>query len=172
MDVCTECGERTATIFISMAINGTQLDVRLCETCAAERTREGGIIFDIPVEDGAMDHATDETAPHPFIDPEKHPSVCPACGLTAEEFARTELLGCDVCYTAHADLLRELLTLVHGVDPRAVTPNAKARRRLQAEDRMRTLGRQLEEAVAEEQYLRAAELRDEISELRGRSARE
>lgn len=98
-------------------------------------------------------------------DQESLGKVCPRCGTTFEEYRRTGLLGCPVCYRFFRDQLipsirKVQFTLQHeGKFPASTTPESRSRRRI-------TLLRQdLSEAVLTENFERAATLRDEINAL-------
>jgi protein arginine kinase activator len=164
MTPCGECGRRAASVFISMTINGAHVDVSLCDECAERRTEYGSIAVDVPLEEERVPQAQSES-PQPLVDPTAFSSRCPRCGLSAEQFAQTELLGCDLCYVAHAELLEAVLHTVQGLDI-DLTASAPAGELLGKAERVNALVDELEEAVRLEQYLRAAELRDEIRTLR------
>lgn len=91
--------------------------------------------------------------------------VCPRCGVTMEEYHRTGLLGCPVCYRFFRDQLTPSIrkvqfTLQHeGKYPAGTSQESRSRRRI-------TMLRQdLSEAVMAENFERAAQLRDEINDL-------
>ncbi|NLB22117.1 MAG: hypothetical protein GX833_02485 [Clostridium sp.] len=92
--------------------------------------------------------------------------VCPRCGISFIEFKRTSLVGCPVCYRFFRDQLIPSIRKVQfilqheGKFPASTSMESRSRRRI-------TLLRQeLSEAVMTENFERAAELRDEIIELK------
>lgn len=104
------------------------------------------------------------------------PTVCPACGTTYAQFRSTGLLGCPACYAAFESQLGPLLARAHeggthhvGKTPRgpggaAAAPGA-AQPDPQRAERVATLRKHLADAVAAEQYEKAAKLRDELTRL-------
>lgn len=46
--LCEFCGERTATVFVTQVVNEDMTQLRLCESCALQRTEDLG---DTPIED-------------------------------------------------------------------------------------------------------------------------
>lgn len=91
--------------------------------------------------------------------------VCPRCGTTMEDYQRTSLVGCPVCYRFFRDQLAPSIrkvqfTLQHeGKFPTGTSQESWSRRRI-------TMLRQdLSEAVLAENFERAAQLRDEINDL-------
>lgn len=119
-------------------------------------------------------------------------NTCPTCGQTQQQFRQTGLLGCPHCYAAFEAQLGALMARAHdggthhvgkrparlGKGPmpmRAVQPpaapvaggSAKARPGTAAglSARIQAMRQQLADAVAAEQYERAASLRDELKRL-------
>ncbi|MGE3108741.1 MAG: UvrB/UvrC motif-containing protein [Phycisphaerales bacterium] len=114
--------------------------------------------------------------------------ACAACGLELAQFRSTGLLGCPECYHAFESVLGPLIERAHegathhtGKVPRALDKGgrpaagesayadlgreerARAARRAEREKRAAALRAQLADAVAAEQYERAARLRDEVA---------
>lgn len=87
---------------------------------------------------------------------------CPRCGTTFDDYRRTSLVGCPVCYRYFRDLLipsirKVQFTLQHeGKFPASTSLETRSRRRVNL------LRQELSEAVVAENFERAAELRDEI----------
>jgi len=92
--------------------------------------------------------------------------VCRTCGTSFRSFRQSGMLGCPQCYDTFAENLGPMIeraqnggTSHGGKCPRR--GGASIDRRL----RVQRLFRELEEAIAAEQYERAAELRDRLHEL-------
>ncbi len=92
--------------------------------------------------------------------------VCEHCGVSYVEFRNQGLLGCEHDYDAFKEPLLKLLDRAHdGADHHTgKTPRAHEVARVTQQD-LRKLRRQLDEAVAAEDYERAARLRDRLAEL-------
>ncbi|MDZ4755327.1 MAG: UvrB/UvrC motif-containing protein [Phycisphaerae bacterium] len=91
---------------------------------------------------------------------------CPECGLTFAHVRQSGLLGCSACYKAFDAELSGLIERAQaganfhcGKAPRDCR-NAAARLELRSR-----LARELDEAVAAEQYERAAKVRDQLLHL-------
>lgn len=90
---------------------------------------------------------------------------CPRCNMSFSEYRTSGLLGCPVCYRYFYDLLvpsvRKVQFQLHhqGKFPTSVAPEVRSQRRTDQ------LKEELKEAVAKENFERAAELRDEIHAL-------
>ncbi|MCK5803546.1 MAG: UvrB/UvrC motif-containing protein [Lentisphaeria bacterium] len=90
-------------------------------------------------------------------------AACPECGLTRRELHVSGVLGCPACYLFFADEIGRQLETMHrggrhcGLAPEASAQGAGARS-------LANLRRQLDQAIGDEAYERAAELRDAIRE--------
>ena len=94
-------------------------------------------------------------------------SRCPDCGMRFAELQQTNMVGCPHCYDAFEEPLAALMERIHN---RATSHVGKIPHRgagsIERQVRIRLLARDLDEAVATEQYEQAAELRDAIESLR------
>lgn len=91
---------------------------------------------------------------------------CRTCGLTISDFRSTGVLGCPGCYDAFEKQLSPLIERAHAG---AISHIGKVPRRGGGAHDVQLLRqrlvRELDEAVAAEQYERAAELRDRLLTL-------
>lgn len=140
----------------NISVTGEKSEQHLCEKCA--------------IEEGLMQVHKPEASSEllaSFIKGQKGQHlaqiVCPECGISFLEFRNQGLLGCPHDYKAFREYLMPLIERAHdgaehhtGKTPRSHGSAAASRGEL------RKLKRQLEEAIAAEDYERAAELRDRI----------
>lgn len=161
--LCEQCGKKPATVHLTRIVNGQKQESHLCEACARERGEVhimGEPYFSInQLLAGLMNHDVVSPVTRPREEP------CPNCGLSYGDFARLGRLGCDVCYSHFESRLDPLLKRIHaasthsGKVPHKAGATAHLRREL---DRLRE---DLNKAVFEEQYEKAAVIRDQIREL-------
>jgi protein arginine kinase activator len=92
--------------------------------------------------------------------------TCESCGMSYETFRKRGLLGCPQCYEAFESALKPLLARAHedatchiGKAPEQCAASVHRQQRLMQ------LRRELDRAVAAEQYETAARLRDEVADL-------
>lgn len=98
---------------------------------------------------------------------------CPNCGLALTDFKKLGRLGCPQCYQTFSANLNPLLRRIHGSNQHLGKRRGDGSPVAQTgPDQIRKLKTMLKEAVAREDYERAAVLRDEIRELEARSADE
>jgi protein arginine kinase activator len=91
--------------------------------------------------------------------------ACPICGITFYEFRNEGRLGCPHDYICFDAELEPLIVNIHG----ATEHVGKRPRRLDGDSDWQTrlirLRRELQEAVDDERYERASQLRDEIRQI-------
>ena len=89
--------------------------------------------------------------------------ACPVCGITFYEFRSQGRLGCPHDYECFADELEPLMVNIHGeTDHKGKRPK---RRCNASSTEMIKLRRQMKEAVENEQYELASELRDKLKQM-------
>lgn len=82
--------------------------------------------------------------------------ACPDCGWTLRDFQQTSRFGCPKDYEIFADFVRDLLERLHGTNEHSTGSD---------ESGLENLVRQMQDAIAAEQYEKAAHLRDQIRKL-------
>ena len=160
--LCQNCKENEATVHLTRVINGKKTELFLCENCAEEK---GQLSF--------------EGEPFSFqnllagiLNPEMSSSIshsdtfeCSGCGLTYKEFSETGLFGCSQCYQEFDTRLDPLVKRIHGSrEHQGKIPRRKGGS-LRIKNKIDKLRKEMEQVVAEENFERAAELRDQIHEL-------
>ncbi len=175
-----ECGQREATVHETVIINGKAIEKNLCEQCAQAMglapTPGHTPLHELVKQ--FVETSEEEDAP----ETETVEQACPTCAMTWDRFKQSGLLGCAICYKTFEDRLGPLIERAHegathhvGKIPRGALersrhsgPERLASLLGDTEDRLRRMGelrRQLAEAVAGEQFERAAKLRDELHRL-------
>lgn len=93
------------------------------------------------------------------------PIACPECGLTYNEFTKVGRLSCGKCYEAFRSKLEPIMVQLHGsTNHVGQTPEDPANEHQQVHEaeRLREL---LQDAIENEQYEKAAALRDRLEQL-------
>jgi len=173
--LCDRCGEREATIHEVLIQSGSKLESHLCEACAQSAATPASSVLTTGVDLGKSFGIGDPT---PEIPTQAKDAVCPECGREWSSVRRTGLVGCPTCYEAFEDRLRPLIERAHeggachiGKSPRRRLESLKREGRDLGEllgdeheraERMRLLRKQLGDALEQEQYERAAQIRDEL----------
>ncbi len=92
--------------------------------------------------------------------------ACPGCGMTFGRFRQGGTLGCAECYDAFEEQLAPLIERAQNgaTDHRGKTP-LRAGASVDRQRMISQLVKELDQAVAAEQYEQAAELRDQLRDL-------
>ncbi len=170
--LCEKCKKRTATVFYNENINGKTRSYSLCGECAA-KLREQGELQDITSMIGSFADPFSQLHDQFFSGFFGMPAVksispakkCPVCGSTYADIAASGKVGCPACYTAFGDELSGLIQSVHGTTHHTGSVPARQRARKEKEEQLGRLRQELQQAVKDEQYEHAAELRDRIKSL-------
>ncbi len=184
---CERC-EREATIHEVIIHQGRKQERHLCESCA----RQAGLSADphLPIAQlitGFMlgpKTAAKSAEPVPAATTVARPVArCAGCGTAYSAFKESGLLGCPACYDAFADRLGPLIERAHeggchhvGKFPRRALRDCRSlgdRDRVEVllgtarerEERLESLRKALAKAVRDEDYERAATLRDELNRV-------
>jgi protein arginine kinase activator len=96
--------------------------------------------------------------------------TCESCGTTHQDFKKGGRLGCEACYHVFRPVLEPLLDGMHaGINHLGKIPSRSVERKtvVESEDALR---KALQKAVEEENYEKAAELRDRLKKLQAQSS--
>ena len=155
---CDEC-DKPAVVHEVTIRNGVKREMHLC----AEHAAEAGLVVhdSVPIDQMLQQFMVSHAGGS-----KKKQKACPRCGLTWGRFRKTTTLGCPTCYEAFLDELVPLIERAHGGSSHHIgkTP-ASSGAALDRKREIRRLTQELEDAVAAEEYERAAQLRDRLNTL-------
>ena len=160
---CQACHNNEATIHLTEISDGVRTEMHLCEQCAQN---EGiAVKSQIPLNELLSSLLAAQPDEQELSgEPDRH-YRCPNCGFTLDKFRKHGLLGCPHDYEAFERVLLPLLEKAHqGNTYHSGKIPAKAPADTKQQSELMALRRQLEIAVKKEDYERAAELRDKISQ--------
>ena len=160
--MCDECGKERAVVHLTEVVDGQPILKHLCQECYDAQ----GDLPQLAPSD-VFSQLVQAVAPELK---ELSTRTCPRCGTNYLEFRQTMKLGCAHDYDVFSDALEQLLHRLHGSEehvgkvPR-LPRDAEAMDESERRNRVEILQRQMDKAVEEENYERAAELRDQIQEM-------
>ena len=161
--MCDECGIRPATIRLTTIVNGEKHDRNLCSECLARSQR---FKQDFSTLAGHLNGLLDALKSGMVKPEESLPDlVCSCCGRTYEQFHKTGMLGCAQCYDSFREPLLKMMSRIHGRTQHVGRTPGEADQTLSAKLKIERLRRDLNKAIFEEEYEKAAELRDQIRRL-------
>lgn len=166
--MCQNCGKNPATTHIKTIVNGALTEYDLCTECAREKGYTN-FFKDMHLDFGSLMGG--------FIG---SPSVqgaavrCPSCGASFSEISESGKVGCAECYRFFREKLMPTIHRIHGsAKHKGKIPGTAALRIVEPAGKMTVLAQpeiekrkaELKTAIEEQNFERAAELRDEIKAL-------
>ena len=174
---CDKCSKK-ATVHLTEIVDGKAMEMHMCEECAREQSVQMEQQFGLA---DLLAGLTDFGKHVPEVD--KDAAQCPMCGLTYEDFRKFGRFGCAQCYVAFKPQLKTLLKKIHGsnvhlgkkpvrlVDPEfpaqtlvAATATAEPVAEPQPET-VESLRVEMHKAIEQEDFERAAQIRDKIHQM-------
>ena len=173
--LCERCKKNNAEVYYSENINGKEKKYALCHECAEELQKSGELDMTMPsfFSDGFFGGSFGGIGSliGSMLSPSKPARVgdgakkCDLCGMTFEDLMREGKAGCSRCYETFGDELERTIAGIHGGTRHTGHVPAKFREMKADEEKIADLRRQINDAVASEDYERAAKLRDEIRRI-------
>lgn len=162
--ICQNCGLNNATSHFHSVINGVVTDKYLCSKCAQNfkvQSIENNNIFDV-LSSFLNDTATVKTSQ----------KKCKCCGITYQEILKNGKLGCSCCYDVFKEELTSMLQRLHGstnhIGKKISDATFVADNKQDVQEQIEEIKRELSLAIEQEEYEKAAALRDKIRMLEGK----
>ncbi len=175
--LCEDCGQANAVCTVAVMMGTRVIHRKLCQACMAKAGMSiaAGNLGQVLGAMLAAARNTAQQAPQavrPAVPPVRREeplpevsgdeAVCPQCGMTSQQYRESCRPGCAACCTAFRGTLTEALkrrgsSLVHTGRRPAHSEEAQRDRAWREE-----MQRQLDEAIAREDYETAAVLRDTL----------
>lgn len=162
---CQECGKRPATLHFTKIVNGDKTEFHLCDACAKEKgelipgTNNGFSIHNLI--SGLLDFDLNHHQTHG----EPRQLQCRECGMTYAQFSKMGRFGCSSCYDYFSVRLDPLLRRIHGNTAHVGKIPRRTGGHLHTRKQLEQLRAKLAQAVQNEEFEKAALLRDEIRKL-------
>jgi protein arginine kinase activator len=166
--ICQECNQRPATLHFTKIVNGEKTEFHLCDKCAQEK----GDIYIINNSSGfsinnllaglfSIEPQIQQSQENPFE--KKEVLQCERCSMTFPQFIKVGRFGCSNCYTAFKDQLKPIYKRLHSGNR---SHNGKIPQRIggtmHIKKNIEELKQQLQDMIANEEFEKAAVIRDEI----------
>lgn len=158
--VCQSCKKNVATVHITDIVESEKIERHLCESCAQEH---GVTLKSVPPLNELLTNFVLQQSGANKIEDVR----CDTCGMSFAEFRTKGLLGCPNDYDVFEKLLSPLIAQAHENATHHVgrIPGTRPVEEIREHEQVR-VERELEAAVAREDYETAARLRDELNTLR------
>ncbi len=155
---CDLCQNKATVFFTQMQSEGGIKKTAYCESCAEEQgvTDPFGLPGETAIEDSKMQDTKSQKALS---------NECPECQFTLDDLRKVGRLGCSHCFQYFREEIGQRLLSLHKGDQHS---GRFPQILLDIQDRatrLAELHQQLQEAVAQEDYEKAASVRDEVRQI-------
>ena len=155
--VCNICQKKEAVVHYAEIVNGQMKKKDLCEECAVEKGVGSNISLNVDLlAEGA------ESFPEKEL---KSKEVCPLCKMTYLDFKKSGRLGCFQCYQTFERSLNPLLETIHHSSRHVGKVPARKGFESFHWEQAQKLKEELQQAITNEEYEKAAKIRDQLREL-------
>lgn len=155
--ICELCKVNHATLHLTEITNGTKKEIHVCQPCGQKKGLVQNFTFSL------------SDVISKFIDPQIGKAIkeaetlkCMRCGISYAEFRSKARFGCANDYEIFRAGVVPLLEKIHGSTVHCGKVPSTAETAHQKENELIKLRRELDKAVKQEDYERAAKLRDDI----------
>ena len=155
--LCQQCNQNQATIHITKVVNGQKSQMNMCAECAKEHGAFAlGEVSSLlsGLLGGGSGRAQGAMGLR-----------CSRCGLDYGQFKQTGMLGCAHCYVDFRKQLQPVLQRIHGRLQHEGRIPVNAGEGLQLRRQIEAKRREMQAAIDQEEFERAAALRDELRGL-------
>lgn len=158
---CENC-KKACVIHLTQIINGEVKKMDMCETCPHAAQLQD------PTQFGLMEKllgiAMQKGIPLPSSD-----LTCPHCGYKESEFRKTGRLGCPECYNIFVTPQMHILSKIQEAEVhKGKGPKNQDKRDLRLQ--LAQLKKNLMNYIEQEEYERAAQIRDQIKQINAQLA--
>ncbi|HIA28477.1 MAG TPA: hypothetical protein EYN79_10280 [Planctomycetes bacterium] len=163
--LCEICGHNEARVHLTDIVNNTKKEFQLCRECAQEK----GVSIQFHLKEHkqmslpeffgaakAMGATQSETTEE---------NECPRCSISYDQFRASGKFGCSHDYEVFRDRVEYLIEKIHGDDQHRGRAPVQRQQEQSFEDDIVLLRKKLRSAIDQEQYEKAANIRDRISML-------
>ena len=157
--ICDVCKTNESTVFLTQIVEGKMQKVNLCDSCAKAKGVDdptGFALADLLLGLGAAQEIERGSG---------SAQRCVVCGFSQADFKKTGRLGCAQCYETFGEGLNSLLKAMHKGTHHTGKVPARVVRHIERENALKTLQRDLQKAVADENYESAAQIRDQLRQI-------
>lgn len=153
--ICDICGKNEAQVKLIAVIDGMRTERNLCMRCMEQQKQQ--------LRSDGMQSMLSAIIARTRRDESGFGNVrCSHCGLSLEAFRKSSRLGCAQCYTDFKVQLRPLLQRLHGATRHTGRIPAMVDEETRITSELEQIRREMEVAVACEEFEQAAILRDKL----------
>ncbi len=159
MKKCSICGQADAQLKVRQVDkDGKQSEIEVCADCARQRGFAEAEKVKVHAAEVLAEMKQD-------VKESDRRLVCPGCGMSYADFKRLGRLGCAGCYTSFQEKLEPVVRRLHGAVQHVGRSVTAGRKQAQETVNRQRLAAELARAVKDEDYEKAAAVRDQLRRL-------
>ncbi len=166
---CDICGKKKATVHLTEIVDEQMSEMHLCEECARQKSVAMEQQFGLADLLAGLADMGKTPASKEAIAAKTATLTCTKCQLSYDDFRKFGRLGCGHCYISFREQLDALLKKIHGSNHHLGKVVAKSMKKSSAtaapkpkKDDLETMREDLHEAIQNEDFEKAALIRDKI----------
>lgn len=167
--LCERCGDNEASVHLTRIINGSKEEIHLCEECARNSSQlnmdDSNLSFQSLLS-GILNNNFTGANSSVFENNTSDKLVCDNCGLSYQEFTKNGLFGCENCFEVFENKLDALFKRIHGNIRHTGKMPLLFKQKFEVESEISKLQNKMQTAVDEEDFEKAAEIRDKIHAIK------
>lgn len=165
---CENCGKNPASVHYTAYENNQPKEMHVCHDCAVDK---GIVVVPSETESEKEKFSIQDPIISMFGDLAGQENKvgkiqCANCGILYSTFRETGRLGCALCYESFQVQLQPLLRRIHGNLVHAGKSPEGEGEHVERRSQLKKMQEELDSAIHRENFERAAEIRDQIRELR------
>ncbi|WP_031517303.1 UvrB/UvrC motif-containing protein [Desulfofalx alkaliphila] len=160
--ICERCKQRNATVHLTHVVNNNKSEIRVCDQCARELQQDFGASMQFNLHNLLGGLMFSDYGPSVKLQQEVK---CERCGTGQSQFAKGGLLGCPQCYESFDDNLAPLIKRIQGTETHTGKVPKRTGGKVRINKEIRTLKAAMQRHINNEEFEKAAELRDKIRSL-------
>lgn len=158
--LCQSCGKRQATTHIKTILNGELKEYDLCSECA-NKMGYGSFFGNMGFDLNKLFGSFMDSFPSAALTAKR----CQCCGSSFEDIAKSGKVGCANCYDVFYEELLPSIQRIHGRTSHIGKLAHSAGTQVKIKNELSRLKAELQKAINEQEFEKAAEIRDSIREL-------
>jgi len=170
--LCENCNKNNATVHMQGFVNGAKTELHLCQECSFNMVNMEMPISMENIMKGILESVQSMgpinlgQLPVPGRPQTRQtPGPCKVCALTYEQFKAKGKLGCEACYQAFPKAIVALFKNVQGSTHHEGKYPKRSGQQIRQRREVDKLRASLKMAIDDENYERAAIIRDQIRSL-------
>lgn len=159
--LCDSCGKNEANFHYTKIVNGKINEEHLCKECAFKNHDfDLNEIFSIDNFFAGLIDSKPETKEEEFK------IQCSNCNLTYAQFRERGQFGCSKCYMSFQDKLEPLIRSLHGHNTHRGKIPKSAGKKIFLQREEKDLKQELDEYIKNEEFEKAAIVRDKLKDIK------